>query len=395
MSFRSLSASLVGLPLVLASCSEGGGSPTGGDFLTSSVVFGTDTETTYIATLQDVAPQTVDYTKALEKNGWSDVMVTGRMAFVTDGEAPVLTRYAVSDDGVLVEDGRLSFANYAVTSVSGSNTLIVDETKAYVVVTAERQVIVWNPTTLAITGTFDLPELPNRGALRLVGPSVNRASAVRGDRAYLAFYWADFTDYSMADDSVVVVVDTATDTVAESIAVPCPEINFASVDEANDRVYFSNWGFSAVNTAFHAGPHACAVRLDDGATALDPSFQLTFSDVTGGREGATLRVLDDGKVLLTVFHPEIYDAPPTAEQIADGASWHLWSIDLATNEAAPFGDLGYHSFGVNGARVGDETLLFLPSADWASTTTYALADDGTTEARWTSAGWQTRLVALR
>lgn len=393
--------SRISLPFVLAlltlvACDdESGGGGGGGRYLVHNVVLGVDSETSYVNTLPSLEPQTVDFATALEVPGWGDLFLVGGMAFVSSGEAPTVTRFAISDTGVLTEDGTLSFQTYGFATVGLTRQVIVSATKAYAVNAGERKLVVWNPTTLEITGTADLPALPNRGALKLVGPSADRASVVRDGYAYIVLYWADYGEYEMANDSVVLVIDTATDVVANEISVPCPELNFATSDTETGDIYFSNWGFSIASTLVHDTARACAVRIADGETTLDPSFSLTFADVTDGREASSLRYIGDGKALITVHHHERLGADPDVSTIADAANYKLWTLDLETKVATPLETFGFHAFGTYGARVDGATLLFLPSADWTSTATYRLEPDGNAELLWTSAGWQTRLFAAR
>ena len=395
MSRRILLTSLLALTTSVVACSDAGEVDGGGRYLVHNVVLGVDGETSYINTLANLDPQTIDFASALEAPGWGDMWIVGDMAFVSSGESPTVTRYAFDDAGVLTENGVLSFQNYGFTTVGLTRQLVVNETKAYAVNTTERELVIWNPTTLAITGTAPLPALPNRDALRLVGPSADRASAVRDGLAFIVLYWADYTEYEMANDSVILVIDTATDAIVNEISVPCPEMNFSTVDTDTGDIYFSNWGFSIASTIVHGTASACAVRIADGDTTLDESFSLTFTDVTDGREASSLRYIGDGKALITVHHSERLGAEADVSSIADGADYKLWTLDLDTLTATPLETFGFHAFGTYGARVDDATLLFLPSADWSSTTTYRLDADGTATTLWTSSGWQTRLFAMR
>ena len=96
-----------------------------------------------------------------------------------------------------------------------------------------------------------------------------------------------------------------------------------------------------------------------------------------------------------MHHSERLGTDADVSTIADGADYKLWTLDLDTRTATPLETFGFHAFGTYGAHVDGATLLFLPSADWSSTTTYRLAADGSATTLWTSNGWQTRLFAMR
>jgi hypothetical protein len=362
---------------------------------TSSVVFSDQGQQTYVQMLPSIEAQTIDPSTSREFPGWADIWVHDGALLVADGEAPTIDRYRVERDGALTADGRISFADYGASTAAFWGHLFVSPTKVYWFDTAGRTVVIWDPTTMTITRSFPFPELADRGGLTLAGPTADRSSVVRGDRAYVPFYWADWTNYVLSEDSVVLVFDTTTDTLLDVISVPCPELNFVSVDDVG-TIYFSNWGYSVMPTLLDGKARACAVRIPPGSDQLDAGWKLTFADVTEGREAATLRWIGGGKALVTVFHQERVELTPDADRYAltDSANWTLWSYDLATGAAAPFEGLGWHSAGLYGTRVDDKAILSVPSGDYASTATYTLAPDGTVAKLWESVGWQTRLFKV-
>lgn len=362
---------------------------------TSSVVFSDQGEQTYVQMLPSIEAQTIDPSTSREFPGWADIWVHDGALLVADGEAPTIDRYRVERDGALTADGRISFADYGASTAAFWGHLFVSPTKVYWFDTAGRTVVIWDPTTMTITRSFPFPELADRGGLTLAGPTADRSSVVRGDRAYVPFYWADWTNYVLSEDSIVLVFDTTTDTLLDVISVPCPELNFVSVDDVG-TIYFSNWGYSVMPTLLDGKAKACAVRIPPGSDQLDAGWKLTFADVTEGREAATLRWIGGGKALVTVFHQERVELTPDADRYAltDSANWTLWSYDLATGAAAPFEGLGWHSAGLYGTRVDDKAILSVPSGDYASTATYTLAPDGTVAKLWESVGWQTRLFKV-
>lgn len=378
---------------------DGGSDDPGGDaaafYPTSSVVFSDEGESTYVQMLTSLDAQTIDPGASIEFPGWADVWVHGGKVFLADGEAPTVTRYGVTAEGTLAEEGKISFADYGASSAAFWSHLFVAADKVYWFDTSGRTVVIWDPTTMAIVRSFPLPELADRGGQTLAGPTADRSSVVRGNRAYVPFYWANWTDYDLSEDSVVLVFDTTTDTLLDTIAVPCPEINFANVDDAG-TIYFSNWGYSAIPTLMDGKARACVVRVLPDSDQVDPTWKLTFADVTAGREAATFRWLGGGKALMAVFHHERVELTPDADRYAltDSANWTLWSYDLAAGTAAPFEALGWHSAGLYGTRVDDKAILSVPSGDYASTATYTLGPDGTSTKLWESVGWQTRLFKV-
>ncbi len=373
------------------------GSPTQRNFITSSVVFSSEGQTSHISVLGSLTGGGPDLRDAHEFAGWADLWVNEGQLFVADGESPELGRYTLDTARRLKEEGRISFLNYGGDSAAFWTELFVADSKAYWFNTKERLIVVWDPEALQISRTFDfdLPELEDRGSQMLAGPSADRAAVVRDGRAYVPFYWADWAGYVISEDSVVLVIDTDADEVLDVLDVPCPELNFASRD-TNGAIYFSNWGYSAVPSVVDGKRRACAVRMLDGSDVLDPDWSLTFAEVTEGREASALRALGDGSALITVLHDERLEITPDVDRYAltESNAWRLWRLDLTSFEAEPLDTIGWHAPGLYGTRIGDDSYLFVPSADYATTTTYKFYPDGAAEVLWESAGWQTRLFEL-
>ena len=74
--------------------------------------------TTYVNLIGSLDPQVIDYKQAVELPGWADMWVHDGRVYVSNGEAPSITRYAVSDTGRLIEEKTVSFASYGLTSAA-------------------------------------------------------------------------------------------------------------------------------------------------------------------------------------------------------------------------------------------------------------------------------------
>lgn len=395
-------ASIFALALALASTGCGGngdhgdpGNPASDYFPTSSVVFGQDAISTYLSLLHTLDLQAIDYAAAREFAGWADLWVHGGKVFITDGEAPALTRYTVATGGALEQDDRLSFANYGADTAAFWKNVFVTPTKAFLFVPGSREVVVWDPAALEITGTFALPELSDRGSQQLY-VTTDRSAVVRGKRLYVPVAWGNWDDVSLSHDSAVVVIDTNLDEVVASLPVACPDLNVGTIDDRGD-IYFSNWVYGVTPALFEGGPHTCAVRIKAGQDVIDDGWSLTFADATGGREAAALRFIGGGKALVSVFHDEEAALTPESDRFAtlDAPHWKFWTLDLETRSAQPVEGIGRHSGGYYSTRIDERNMLFVPSGDYASTDAIELFADGSVEPRWEATGWVTRLFKLR
>jgi hypothetical protein len=404
-SISSWATSLAGAVVLITGCGgdSGGGvgvgvgvsEQMGGYFPTTSVVFGEDATSTYLSLLRTLEEQEIDYDGAREFAGWADLWSHDGAVLVSDGEAPALTRYSVGDDGSLVQGARVSFSDYGAETAAFWRNVIVSPTKAYLFVTEARQVVVWNPETLEIAGTFALDGIDDRAAQQPY-VTTDRGAIVRDDRLYVTVSWGDWDNYSLSNDSVILVIDIASDEVLETLPVSCPDLNVATIDDRGN-LYFSNWVYGVGPALFDGGAHTCAVRIQAGEDTIDDDWRLEFAAVTEGREASALRFVGDGKALISVLHGEQIQITPEVERFAvvDAPNWRFWTLDLETLEAQEATDIGFHGGGYYSTRIDDTNLLFVPNGDYSSTQAFALTPDGVAEPRWEGVGWVTRLFKLR
>jgi hypothetical protein len=360
-------------------------------YVTSTIVFNNDGQNTYVSLLPNLDTQNVDLRQAREFSGWSGIWGHQGKLFVSDGESPEMTRFAVAADGAMIDEGKLSFFN---AGAQFADSVFVGSDKAYVFADDG---IVWNSQSLAITGSFALPLVSDRaGGMTYSGLGTGRGLVVRGNRAYVAASWANWEEYAVSEDSLIIVIDTDTDQVIATLSAPCPYLDVGTLDDAGN-VYFSNWVYSLGPTLLDGKKPACAVRLRPGEDQLDPDWSLTFAEVTGGREAAALRFVGGRKALISVYHDEeaTIDANTDPASLADSAHWRFWLLDLDTLAAAPIPDIGAHAGGFATARIDGRTFLMVPSEDYASTSVYELSVDLTAVPRWSVSGWATELFALR
>ncbi|MFY0579658.1 hypothetical protein ACN28S_40280 [Cystobacter fuscus] len=128
--------------------------------------------------------------------------------FVGQDEGSKLTRYTLSSNGTLQEDGSVSFAGYAVKSIGEyqNNFQFVSPTKAYYFDGDSSQIIVWNPTDLSVTKAISIEGLSIAGSSVIFSPSPVR----RDNQVIMPVGWrAGATVTKVAG---VVSIDTRTDT---------------------------------------------------------------------------------------------------------------------------------------------------------------------------------------
>jgi hypothetical protein len=333
----------------------------------------------------------IDLGTAREFSGWSDMGAIGRYLFVSDGEAPSVYRFQIGDDGALIDDGEIGFGSY-VDDANFYNQTLISETKAYLIGNGEY--VVWNPTTLRITGTVPFPDVAEReGIVPYVG--LDRGAVVRDGRLYHVVGWSDTENLDFLPDSRIVVMDIETDTVVDVIEVPCPDMSTADRDEAGN-LYFSNWVYSPGGTLLEHGPKACAVRIPAGSETID-DWRFSYDEVTG-HEGAVLGYLGDGQFMFSSFlgDPAAYD--PKSDDWFDwlfGDTWQLQTLDPKTLATRPIEGAPKNGGGYAASRFEGLTHVLIPGESYASTTLYGIDADGVAHKETETNGWATRLFKVR
>jgi hypothetical protein len=363
-------------------------------YVASSTVFGadSDSQTTYVSVLDSLAAQKIDYDRALELTGWADTWVHEGELFVSGGESPTITRYRVSEQGEMSPDEELSFAAYGLNDVAfWSNTFVAPD-KAYMINGVDEYVI-WNPVTMEITGTLELPELEARPSLLVRAGTTDRSNVIRNGVLYQPMYWSDEDYVRFAEDSRVIAIDIVTDRVLDVIEAPCAGLDVGTRDDAGN-LYFSTWTGGVWAPLALGAPANCVAKI--AADEMTATRAFTFADVADGREGAAVRAIGPGRLALSVFHDErvelVDDADP--DELLGGENWRLWSYDPATEAAETIDGIEWNSGATYAFDVDGKHRVLVPGSDYTSTTVYELAGSEAL-ARFEMQGWGIRLFKLR
>jgi len=398
------SLALLGLATGLAACGggdddgDGGGDGpvTGPVFVIANEVYTDSSSTSYINVLDSLDITQIDPSKAIEIAGGRATIATHNgWLFVAPPDEPVIIRYEIDAARKLVETGRVSFANY------GYETIWIDEwgstfispTKAYLSNADDGGVVVWNPTTMEITGEI----APTQDLVR-AGLTINGSPpVVRGDRMYRAIFWSNWQAWETSTEQYVAVYDTTTDRMIDLVPESrCPGLsNRVARDEAGN-LYFSNWVHNVSETLVRGAPKSCAVRISAGADRPDADWTLPYADVTDGREAAMFSYIGDGKAMLNVFHDEraTYDENTDPSALIGTANWRLWNIDPVAKTGAPVEGLDWMAGGASTFFLDDRVFVLIPGADYSVTTIHEIVD-GRASRAFDVSGWSYQFTQVR
>lgn len=372
---------------------DGNAAPVGKTFVAASVVFSPEGEQTYVNVLRDLAPQSLDYERAIELAGWADIWVHDGRVYVSSREASTITKYAVDAAGGLVSEGVASFLAYGEVDVAfWSNTFVAPD-KAYMI-NGVSQYVVWNPQTMELTGTFELPAMPEREGFLVRAGTLDRSNVIRDGLLYQPMYWSD-EDYAVfAPDSRIVVIDIATDRVVRVIEAPCAGLDIGTRDAAGN-LYFSTWTSGIYQPLVLGDAGNCVARVPAGSDVAEVAF--TFAELAEGREGAAVRHFQGESVLFSVFHEEqsgrLRDADDPWTVIGE-RNWRTWLYDPASERSAPVESLDWNSGATYVFHLGGVAHVLVPSTDYAATTVVALDAETRATELFTMRGWGIRLFEL-
>lgn len=374
-----------------------GGSPSGGSgglggdagevseswFAVPTQVYAADflTSVSYVPLVPSLDVDKIGLDDAKELDGRASAARVGDWLFIAGSSEPIVTRYSVDEDGSLHEDGRLNFANRGLPeyfAIDAWGAVFVNEEKAYIFNASDGSHVVWNPTTMKITGEIPGPDIVEEGY------NLESVAVIRGNRMYRIFTFLNYDTWEfLAEPQYLAVYDVEQDELLDLVEeTRCPQLyNRPFIDEAGD-IYFSGWVWTPGLTLTGDYPKSCALRVKSGDDGFDQEWQLDFADdVTDGREAGMLRYLGDGKALLDVFHDERVeiDADTDAQALANTANWRLWTVDLEDLSGGPIEAFDYKAGGYTDVQVDGRTFLMVPNGDYSETTAHEIVDGNPVE----------------
>lgn len=371
---------------------DGGARSTHALYGVGSLTFGEDNmSNAYLLLVSDIDRdgESFDLKQGREFAGQSDLATLDGAILVANGDTPSITRHIVTEDGALEAGETVSFASYGIASAAFWNNQFVATDKAYMV-NGPTQLIVWNPSTMELAGTVELPKQEARDGLKVVAGLADRSSVVHNGKFYIPVYWTDDTYAERSDDSLIIVVDVETDEVVSTIAVDCPGMDYATVDD-DGKLHFSNWT-GGVGTYYVLGTAQNCIATVDPET--EEVKTRTFASITGGHEGAAFKYAGNGRFVLSVFDEvkaDINNAEDPFTPIG-GLNWRLWSYDPQSETAAPIEAVDWNSGAIIHNWAGGSLYSMVPGADYKSTSVYKLLGGEDAEASFTITGWSFRLL---
>lgn len=298
----------------------------------------------------------------------------GGVLFVAGELAPTITRYDLTDAGKLSGGSTVSFLGKGVTSFGeyGGQFQYISAEKAYWFDGPTAQIVVWNPTTMKVTGALPLTSLAAANQVL----SFTAAPVRDGDKLYSFAAWRE--GLAITPRLAVVVVDTKTDTVK---IVEDDRCGYARDGVLSDgKLYVATEAFGSA--AYHlddTNPAPCMLRFDTATAKFDEDFTVVLSTLFDGSSAGSLVVGPDNQAFLRVLDTaSIPEGVTNPRVLASVAAWDWYKLTpgdepevaqvhgavLAGGSVLPF-KLGSRSFAPL-FIAGEETRFLELSADGPS-----------------------------
>lgn len=372
-------------------------------YAVTSEVYNGDESISYISLLKKLEPQTIDVKTSIEVGGGrASIAAVGGWLFVASGEAPTIKRYSV-DGGKLSEASeQIDFsAHVGSVSLDPWGSTIVSATKAYLFDGETGAIVVWNPTTMAILGRIEPPAdffVRPDGLFFDAGPGF-----VRGDRLYRVVTWKrddfDKGKFNYAPEQYLFVYDTTTDKLISMTSEQrCPALTGAITQDEKGTLYLTTWMKYISETLTVGKPKSCSLRIPAGSDTVDPSWILTYADVTGGQEASVLSYSQNGNALLAVYDTTGQEIDATSNQfdVAYAVTRDLYNVDLNTRKATKVAGVPKFAAGYVQVALDNHRVAFTPiDEDFSKTVAYDVPLTGEATKLFELPGFSYQLVRVR
>ncbi|MEM1413607.1 MAG: hypothetical protein AAGH15_01840 [Myxococcota bacterium] len=290
-----------------------------------------------VALVESLDEGAIDVASALEVPGLGSCAGRTGEIFVGSSEAPVITRYAITEEGGFEETGSLSVMPLGITNLfSFDGFQIVAPNKAYYVDSTTLQVAIFDPTAMTLEGDIDLGGVDDAAGDFVFS---NFGGVVRTDDRVIPFArYTDPTTERTAALTTLAFIDTDSDAVVFDSTERCGGVASGDV-LANGDAYFGSNNITAANhrLGLEGAFAPCLVRALAGADAIDDTYLFELNGLTGGLPTGGL-VTGPGDSAFVLAYDET--VTPIGEEtqpreIQAAQAWRLWSIpELGTSETA-------------------------------------------------------------
>ncbi|WP_338866166.1 hypothetical protein [Myxococcus stipitatus] len=317
--------------------------------------------------------------------------------YVASSEGAIVTRYKLTADGKLAQDGEVSFSGRGVSSIGEyqHQFQFASATKAYYVDGRTAQVIVWNPTTMQVTNAVALPGLTIAGAVSTFASLPVRTA----NKILIPVGWRPSSSVGITSKAGVIVVNPENDAITLVTDDRCGYVRDGVVGP-DGQVYLATeaYGAAVFRTAgIAAAPEPCLLRFDAQTQAFDKTFLRALGSLTNGKATGSLLPGPSGTAYLRVLddtHPSLREGMhPRA--MASAPAWKFWQLNLSTFAATEVSTLPASTGSTFLFDAADDRVLFTEFTNNSSVTNVRELTDKSGKLVFTTQGLVFSFLQLR
>lgn len=366
-------------------------------YLAATRVWDDTSTTSYFHVLPSIDADTVvDGSQALEVGGSAKLFANGPNEWfaIGSGESPTITRYTLNERGQLERGKAMSLQTYGVQDL-WDTLYFASAEKAYYPDPSSGQLVVWNPSTMTITGTVDLSETVREGYLSHHG----LRSIRRGTDILFTMSWFDWeTNDAVVGETALIALDTETDSIRKvDVDRRCGGITQVVEHPSGDAYFVSSALAAAAHELGRLSTAPCALRVRAGEDSFDADYQIRLSDVAGSGVAGEPMPGDGGKILLRVADRDQLEV--TAESrswdLTGQAAWRWVSWDVEANEAENLDELAPSTADVFWFDVDGKLFASESTNDYAETTLIEVTGGGAPRRALTAPGLLHGIARIR
>ncbi len=342
----------------------------------STIAWDPDGRSTYVGAFPTVPTGSVD-SKAMLEFGDAYFYSFDSSIFVWERDQVKITRYEVDDNMKLTKGNAISLQSYGFKY--GADLTFVSPTKAIMMVSEQNKVIVWDPSTMTVTTSFDanIPVKPGFD-------SWPGQIGISGNYMYYTVFYSDYDNLKVYPKMMVAAVPVDGGTNVQIFEDDRALPGITGYVAANGDVYVMGSNdassFKAYSSEGNSYPDAGILRIKKGETSFDPSYYINLNEVTGSKGIVGDWKIDDDYIMARVYDPA-NELPAAYDDYYGSQNFISKKINIKTGATEDYPALPKGGFSSNIQDwIDNMTYFSLPNNDASAEIAYRLKPNGIEEA---------------
>jgi hypothetical protein len=211
-------------------------------------------------------------------------------------------------------------------------------------------------------------------------------------------FWANYDTAQYSSDHLLAIYDLDNDRLLETAReTRCPAPGNLAHSDEQGNIYFSNWIWPIAGILMHGAPSSCVLRIGKDSQRFDTDWTLSFTELSGGRQGGMFTYTGAGRGLAAIFDDSRITFNETTDpwDYAGSSNWSIWTVDVAKKTGAPIQGIPLSAGAYTPALLDGRTFLMVPREGWNASDLYEIKEDGSAVPSMQVPGWTYMFVKVR